>query len=69
MFLFLFGHTQDGQMTSDGEDISELTRESWEVSHMFSTLSFLFKVKNAFSDNAKTVSYLNASRNYIKHNR
>lgn len=26
-----FENLQDGQMTSDGEDIGELTRESWEV--------------------------------------
>ncbi|XP_055302120.1 oxidation resistance protein 1 isoform X18 [Sitodiplosis mosellana] len=28
------GQNKDGQMTSDGEDISELTRESWEVLSM-----------------------------------
>lgn len=55
-------HTQDGQMTTDGEDISELTRESWEVSHMFSILSFLILVNNinatnTFSDNLKSVFF------------
>lgn len=29
-------------MTSEGEDISELTRESWEVSYAFQNLIFQY---------------------------